>query len=66
MICVSTHPVNATAAIAAEVLKKYCALDAARLFGAMILQVVHANAFVADTQGSDATKITVSVGCGLM
>jgi len=72
MICLVTNPVNSTVPIASEVFKKVGAprgvitrqagvYDPARIFGVTTLDVVRANAFVAEAKGLDVASVNVPV-----
>lgn len=61
MICIITNPVNSTVPIAAEILKSKGVYDPRRLFGVTTLDVVRANAFVAQIKGLDVGKVNVPV-----
>uniref|UniRef100_A0AC35TTU2 Malate dehydrogenase, mitochondrial n=1 Tax=Rhabditophanes sp. KR3021 TaxID=114890 RepID=A0AC35TTU2_9BILA len=60
-IAIITNPVNSTIPIAAEVLRNNNVFDPKRLFGVCTLDVVRAQAFVADLKGLDVSKVTVPV-----
>ncbi|PAV57962.1 hypothetical protein WR25_04409 [Diploscapter pachys] len=61
LIAIITNPVNSTVPIAYEVLKKAGVYDKRRVFGVTTLDVVRAQAFVAELKGLDASKTTVPV-----
>lgn len=61
MIAIISNPVNSTIPIAAEVLKRNGVFDPNRLFGVTTLDVVRANAFVAEAKGLDPTSVNVPV-----
>lgn len=61
MIAIIANPVNSTVPIAAEVLKKAGVYDPNRLFGVTTLDVVRANAFVAELKGLDPATVNVPV-----
>lgn len=61
MIAIIANPVNSTVPIAAEVLKKAGVYDPKRLFGVTTLDVVRANAFVAELKGLDPATVNVPV-----
>lgn len=61
LIGIISNPVNSTVPIAAEVLKKAGVFDPNRLFGVTTLDIVRANAFIAEAKGLDVTKINVPV-----
>ena len=60
-VLVIANPVNSTVPITAEIMKKHKVYDPARLFGVTTLDVLRANAFVAEAQGSDPKKVEVDV-----
>ncbi|GMH40331.1 hypothetical protein BSKO_08235 [Bryopsis sp. KO-2023] len=60
-VCIISNPVNSTVPIAAEVLKKKGCYDPKRLFGVTTLDVVRANAFVAEILGVNPTGVSVPV-----
>lgn len=64
MFLVISNPVNSTVPIFAETLKKHGVYNPRKLFGVTTLDVVRANAFVAENQGTDvlSTNITVIGG----
>jgi malate dehydrogenase len=61
LVNVISNPVNSTVPIAAEVLKAHGAFDARRLFGVTTLDVVRANAFVAEVLGVAPEAVRVPV-----
>jgi malate dehydrogenase len=61
MFLVISNPVNSTVPIFAEALKKAGVYNKKRLFGVTTLDIVRANAFVAENQGMDVTKMRVPV-----
>lgn len=61
MIAIIANPVNSTVPIAAEVLKKAGVYDPNRLFGVTTLDVVRANAFIAEAKGLDPATVNVPV-----
>jgi len=63
-IAIISNPVNSTVPIASEVLKKAGVYDPNRVFGVTTLDVVRANAFIAEAKGLDpaATNIPVIGG----
>ncbi|XGW13484.1 hypothetical protein V3C99_000087 [Haemonchus contortus] len=61
MIAIITNPVNSTVPIASEVMKKHGVYDKRRIFGVTTLDVVRAQAFVAELKGLDATKTVIPV-----
>jgi malate dehydrogenase len=58
---VITNPVNGTVPIVAEVFKKAGVYDAARLFGITTLDVIRAEAFVAENQNLNVADVKVPV-----
>jgi len=60
MICIISNPVNSTVPIAAEVYKM-AGVDASRIFGVTTLDIVRANAFVAELKGLDPVSTSVPV-----
>lgn len=56
-----SNPVNSTVPIFAEVLKKAGTYNPKKLFGVTTLDVIRANTFVAENQGTDPTKTSVTV-----
>jgi len=64
MFLIISNPVNSTVPIFAEVLKKKGVYNPKKLFGVTTLDVVRANAFVAENQNFDvaATNVTVVGG----
>lgn len=61
MICIIANPVNSTVPITSEVFKKHNVYDPNRIFGVTTLDVVRANAFVAEAKGLDPTQVNVTV-----
>lgn len=61
MICIIANPVNSTVPITAEIFKKYNVYDPKRIFGVTTLDVVRANAFVAESKGLDPHEVNVPV-----
>lgn len=61
MICIITNPVNSTVPIASEVMKARGVYDPRRIFGVTTLDVVRANAFIAEAKGLDVTKTNCPV-----
>jgi len=59
--CVITNPVNSTVPVAAEVFKNNDCFDPKRLMGVTLLDVVRAQAFVAELKGLDVQKTVVPV-----
>ncbi|XP_063594611.1 malate dehydrogenase, mitochondrial-like [Penaeus indicus] len=60
MICIISNPVNSTVPIASEVYKK-AGVDASRIFGVTTLDIVRANAFVAELKGLDPMSVNIPV-----
>jgi len=61
LIAIITNPVNSTVPIASEVLKKHNVYDPRKVFGVTTLDIVRANAFVAELKGLDVAKVDVQV-----
>lgn len=61
MICVIANPVNSTVPILSEVMKKHGVYDPKRVFGVTTLDIVRANAFVAELKGLDPAGVNVPV-----
>lgn len=61
MYLIISNPVNSTVPIFAEVLKKAGIYDKKKLFGVTTLDVVRANTFVAENQGTDVLNTKVNV-----
>lgn len=61
MFLIISNPVNSTVPIFAEVMKKHGVYNPKKLFGVTTLDVVRANAFVSDNQGTDVLKANVPV-----
>jgi len=61
MLLIIANPVNSTVPIVAETFKKYGVYDPKRLFGVTTLDVVRANAFVAENQGWNPRTTNVKV-----
>ncbi|GAU93445.1 hypothetical protein RvY_05384 [Ramazzottius varieornatus] len=61
LIGIIANPVNSTVPIAAEVLKAHGVYDPKRLFGVTTLDVVRANAFIAEKKGIDPQQMNVPV-----
>lgn len=61
MFLIISNPVNSTVPIFAQALKKQGVYNKQRLFGVTTLDVVRANTFVAENQGSDVSKANVPV-----
>ncbi|KAF8061336.1 malate dehydrogenase [Scenedesmus sp. PABB004] len=60
-VAIISNPVNSTVPIAAEVFKRAGTYNPARLFGVTTLDVVRAEAFVAELLGADPKDVTVPV-----
>jgi len=60
-IAIISNPVNSTVPIASEVLKKRGVYDPNRVFGVTTLDVVRANAFIAEAKGLDPAAVNVPV-----
>lgn len=60
-IAIISNPVNSTVPIASEVFKKAGVYDPKRIFGVTTLDVVRANAFVAEAKGLDPATVDVPV-----
>lgn len=61
MLAIISNPVNSTVPIASEILKKAGCYDPNRVFGVTTLDVVRANAFVAEAKGLDPVSVNVPV-----
>jgi malate dehydrogenase len=61
MFLIISNPVNSTVPIFAEVLKKAGVYNKKKLFGVTTLDVVRANTFVAENQGTDVLDTRVDV-----
>ncbi|CAN7949092.1 unnamed protein product [Ixodes pacificus] len=60
-LCIISNPVNSTVPIASEVFKKRGVYDPNRIFGVTSLDIVRANAFVAEAKGLDPATVNVPV-----
>ena len=60
-VLIIANPVNSTVPITAEILKKHGVYNKARLFGVTTLDVLRANTFVAEAQGTEARSTEVDV-----
>lgn len=60
-ILIISNPVNSTVPIFAEVLKKAGVYNPKKVFGVTTLDIVRANTFVAQNQGTDVSKTNVTV-----
>ncbi|KAL1417613.1 hypothetical protein MTO96_026670 [Rhipicephalus appendiculatus] len=58
MVCIISNPVNSTVPIASEVFKKRGVYDPNRIFGVTTLDIVRANAFVAQAKGLDPASVS--------
>jgi len=61
LIGIVSNPVNSTIPIASEIFKKHGVYDPNRLFGITTLDIVRANAFIAEAKGLDPTTVSVPV-----
>lgn len=61
MICIIANPVNSTIPITSEVMKKHGVYNPNKLFGVTTLDIVRANAFVAELKGLDPARVSVPV-----
>mmetsp|Transcript_906 Transcript_906/g.1110 ORF Transcript_906/g.1110 Transcript_906/m.1110 type:complete len:353 (-) Transcript_906:257-1315(-) len=61
VIAIISNPVNSTVPIAAEVLKKKGVYNPKKLAGVTTLDVIRANTFIADNQGSNPQDVNVTV-----
>lgn len=61
MLCIISNPVNSTVPIASEIYKKLNVYDPNRIFGVTTLDVVRANAFVAELKGLDVATVNIPV-----
>ncbi|PWS23238.1 malate dehydrogenase, partial [Enterococcus faecium] len=61
MICIIANPVNSTIPITSEVMKKHGVYNPNRVFGVTTLDIVRANAFVAELKGLDPARVNVPV-----
>lgn len=61
LIGIIANPVNSTIPIASEVFKKAGVYDPKRIFGITTLDVVRANAFIAEAKGLDPKDVNVPV-----
>eukprot|EP00879_Flechtneria_rotunda_P030325 GHRR01032946.1.p1 GENE.GHRR01032946.1~~GHRR01032946.1.p1 ORF type:complete len:234 (+),score=81.46 GHRR01032946.1:579-1280(+) len=60
-VCIISNPVNSTVPIAAEVFKRAGSYNPARLFGVTTLDVVRAEAFIAELLNVDPKDVSVPV-----
>jgi len=61
MIAIISNPVNSTVPIAAEMFKKAGVYDPKRIFGVTTLDIVRANAFIAEKKGLDPANVNCPV-----
>merc|ERR1712219_52900 len=61
MIAIISNPVNSTVPIACEIYKKSGSLDPKRIFGVTTLDIVRANAFIAEKKGLDPADVNCPV-----
>ena len=61
ILAIISNPVNSTVPIASEVLKKKGVYDPNRVFGVTTLDVVRANAFIAEAKGLDPATLNIPV-----
>merc|ERR1712142_290885 len=61
MIAIISNPVNSTVPIASEMFKKAGVYDAKRIFGVTTLDIVRANAFIAEKKGLDPANVNCPV-----
>jgi len=61
MIAIISNPVNSTVPIASEVFKKAGVYDPNRIFGVTTLDIVRANAFIAEKKGLDPADVNCPV-----
>ncbi|XP_063220227.1 malate dehydrogenase, mitochondrial [Bacillus rossius redtenbacheri] len=61
LVGIISNPVNSTVPIASEVFQKAGVYDPNRIFGVSTLDVVRANAFIAEAKGLDPAKVNVPV-----
>ncbi|XP_041948071.1 malate dehydrogenase, mitochondrial isoform X2 [Alosa alosa] len=61
MICIIANPVNSTIPITSEIFKKHGVYNPNRIFGVTTLDIVRANAFVAELKGLDPARVNVPV-----
>ncbi|DAA15016.1 TPA: malate dehydrogenase, mitochondrial [Bos taurus] len=59
MICIISNPVNSTIPITAEVFKKHGVYNPNKIFGVTTLDIVRANAFVAELKDLDPARVNV-------
>jgi len=61
VICIISNPVNSTVPIASEVFKQRGVYDPKRIFGVTTLDIVRANAFIAQAKGLDVNHVNCPV-----
>jgi len=61
MIVIISNPVNSTVPIASEIFKKAGVYDPNRIFGVTTLDIVRANAFIAEKKGLDPADVNCPV-----
>jgi len=61
MIAIISNPVNSTVPIATEIFKKAGVYDANKIFGVTTLDIVRANAFIAEKKGLDPADVNCPV-----
>ncbi|XP_058504499.1 malate dehydrogenase, mitochondrial [Solea solea] len=61
MVCVIANPVNSTIPILSEIMKKHGVYNPNKVFGVTTLDIVRANAFVAELKGLDPARVNVPV-----
>lgn len=61
LVAIISNPVNSTVPIASEILKRHNVYSPQRVLGVSTLDVVRANAFVAQLKGLDVSKTSVPV-----
>jgi len=61
MMCIISNPVNSTVPITSEVFKKRGVYDPNRIFGVTQLDIVRANAFIAEAKGLDVNSVNCPV-----
>lgn len=61
IVCIIANPVNSTVPITSEVFKKRGVYDPNRIFGVTQLDIVRANAFIAEAKGLDVNNVNCPV-----
>ncbi|CAB1446868.1 unnamed protein product [Pleuronectes platessa] len=61
IVCIIANPVNSTIPITSEIMKKYGVYNPNKVFGVTTLDIVRANAFVAELKGLDPARVNVPV-----